>query len=62
MAMNAEQRHAHKARKLIEQSLRDLDRGDRLDALDSLQLASDALRKSRASTVRRVLRGQAGAK
>ena len=62
MATNAEQRHANKARKLIEQSLRDLDRGDRLDALDSLTLASDALRKSRASTVRRVLRSQAGAK
>lgn len=62
MAMNAEQRHANTARKLIEQSLRDLDRGDRLDALDSLTLASDALRKSRASTVRRVLRSQAGAK
>lgn len=62
MATNSEQRHANKGRKLIEQSLRDLDRGHRIDALDSLTLASDALRKSIASTDRRLLRSQAGEK
>ena len=59
--MNAEQKHVQKAGRLIVRAQRDLDRGDRIDAIDSLTFAIQYLRKSREATERRILRAKAGA-
>lgn len=58
---NSERREAEKARAFIVLALRDLDRGDRVDCYDSLQLAINHLAKSRAATLRRLGVAKAGA-
>ena len=54
--MNAEQKHAKEAGRLIVRAQSDLERGDRLDAIDSLTIAIQYLRKSRTATELRLMR------